>query len=116
MSAVRDAYDVVVVGASLVFEKENRPFSPHITIGRVKNDDAFLEDFEAIVSDIGLPDLAVPVDRNLRARAGVVTLPPSEAEWRLGNHGVRCYLWISDARFTRSLKGVGAAGLPVRRG
>jgi hypothetical protein len=60
--------------------------------------------------------VGVPVDRNLRARAGVVTLPASEAAWRLGDRGVRCYLWISDARFTRSLKGVGEAGLPARRG
>jgi hypothetical protein len=57
----------------------------------------------------------VPKDRNLRARAGVVVLPASEAEWRAGNRGVRCYLWINDAQFTRSAKGAGPAGLPVRR-
>lgn len=60
--------------------------------------------------------VGVPTDRNLRARAGVVTLPASESDWRVGNRGVRCYLWISDAKFTRSLKGAGNAGLPVRRG
>nr|MDT0662672.1 septum formation family protein [Micromonospora sp. DSM 115978] len=58
----------------------------------------------------------VPKDRNLRSRAGIVVVPPSEAEWRAGDHGVRCYLWLSSGAFTRSVEGVGPTGLPLRQG
>lgn len=57
----------------------------------------------------------VPQD-SVRFRTGIVALPGAAADWRAGNRGVRCYLWIADGRFTRSLKGIGAAGLPIRTG
>lgn len=50
----------------------------------------------------------------IRFRAGVVALPGGPDDWRSGNRGVRCYLWISDGRFTRSLKAAGDRGLPIR--
>lgn len=53
---------------------------------------------------------------SVRFRTGVVALPAAERDWRTGDRGVRCYLWISDGRFTRSLKGAGPSGLPVRTG
>lgn len=56
----------------------------------------------------------LPRDRNLRARTGVVTVPGSAADWAAGDRGVRCYLWVRDARFTRSLKDAGPSGLPLR--
>lgn len=58
----------------------------------------------------------VPNDRNLRSRSGVVTVPASPEDWRSGDRGVRCYLWVEGGRFTRSLKGVGPGGLPVQTG
>lgn len=81
------ASDVDDAAASLGFERESRTFRPHVTIGRIQSDDALLEDFEAIVSDIGLPDLATPVDRFHLMRsqlkpAGPVYTPVEE--WRLG--------------------------------
>ncbi|MGI5212975.1 septum formation family protein [Plantactinospora sp. CA-290183] len=53
---------------------------------------------------------------SVRFRTGVVALPGGPGDWRSGNRGVRCYLWISDGAFTRSLKGAGSSGLPVRTG
>lgn len=55
----------------------------------------------------------VPPDRNLRRRTGVVTVPAARDDWRAGDRGVRCYLWVDGGRFTRSLKGAGPSGLPI---
>ncbi|MEV6693291.1 septum formation family protein [Micromonospora sp. NPDC051196] len=57
----------------------------------------------------GLPD-----DSDLVFRSDLVVRPPSAGRWRVGDRGVRCYLWLSDRKVTGSLKGVGPAGLPVR--
>ncbi|MCG5460930.1 septum formation family protein [Micromonospora sp. MED01] len=56
----------------------------------------------------------VPDDATLRFRSGVVVRPPGAGRWRVGDRGVRCYLWLSDRTVTASLKGAGPAGLPVR--
>ncbi|MEU5937960.1 septum formation family protein [Micromonospora sp. NPDC047548] len=56
----------------------------------------------------------VPNDGNLRFRAGSIFYHPLAREWRDGNRGVQCFLWLSDRDLTRSLKGVGTRGLPVR--
>ncbi|MEH0828312.1 MULTISPECIES: septum formation family protein [unclassified Micromonospora] len=56
----------------------------------------------------------VPNDGNLRFRAGSIFYHPLEREWRDGNRGVQCFLWVGDRNLTRSLKGVGTRGLPVR--
>jgi hypothetical protein len=59
----------------------------------------------------------VEVPRNsIGFRTGIMALPGGPEDWQAGNRGVRCYLWISDGRFTRSLKGVGPSGLPMRTG
>ncbi|BCB80326.1 hypothetical protein GCM10022251_05120 [Phytohabitans flavus] len=57
---------------------------------------------------------AVPNDGNLKYRTGVVSLPGNEEEWNGGNRGVRCYLWLSDRKVNRSLKGAGINGLPIQ--
>lgn len=56
----------------------------------------------------------LPVDDDLRFRTDVVVRPPGPGRWKVGDRGVRCHLWLSDRTVTRSLKGVGPAGLPVR--
>ncbi|MER7891859.1 septum formation family protein [Micromonospora sp. NPDC094482] len=58
--------------------------------------------------------VGVPDDSDLRYRSGVVVRPPGAGRWRVGDRGVRCYLWLSDRTVTGSLKGAGPAGLPVR--
>lgn len=58
--------------------------------------------------------VGVPADGNLHARTGVVALPNGRGDWAAGNRGVRCYLWLSDGKLTKSLKGAGSAGLPIR--
>jgi hypothetical protein len=56
----------------------------------------------------------VPNDGNLKYRTGVVSLPGNEDEWKGGNRGVRCYLWLSERKVNRSLKGAGPNGLPIQ--
>ncbi|MEH0982756.1 septum formation family protein [Micromonospora sp. CPCC 205556] len=58
--------------------------------------------------------VGVPDDADLRFRSGVVVRPPGPGRWRVGDRGVRCYLWLSDRTVTASLKGAGPAGMPVR--
>ncbi|GAB3856241.1 hypothetical protein GCM10029963_52240 [Micromonospora andamanensis] len=57
----------------------------------------------------GLPD-----DDDLVFRTDVVVRPPSAGRWRVGDRGIRCYLWLSDRRVTGTLKGAGPGELPVR--
>ncbi|RIV31690.1 septum formation family protein [Micromonospora radicis] len=56
----------------------------------------------------------VPDDTDLAYRSDVVVRPPGAGRWRVGDRGVRCYLWLGDRKVTGSLKGVGPTGLPVR--
>lgn len=58
--------------------------------------------------------VGVPDDDDLRLRSGLVVRPPAAGRWRVGDRGIRCYLWLSDRTVTASLKGAGPAGLPVR--
>ncbi|MDQ7906959.1 septum formation family protein [Phytohabitans sp. ZYX-F-186] len=56
----------------------------------------------------------VPNDGNLKYRTGVVSLPANDDDWTNGNRGVRCYLWLSERKVNRSLKGAGPNGLPIQ--
>lgn len=56
----------------------------------------------------------VPSDGDLKYRTGVVSLPGNADEWASGNRGVRCYLWLSERKVNRSLKGAGTSGLPIQ--
>jgi hypothetical protein len=56
----------------------------------------------------------VPADADLQYRTGVVSLPGGEDVWTLGDHGVRCYLWLDGSAPTASLRGVGVDGLPIQ--
>ena len=62
-----------------------------------------------IATYVGVPD-----DADLQYRTGVVSLPGGEDVWALGDHGVRCYLWLEDSTLTSSLKGKGSTGLPIQ--
>jgi hypothetical protein len=64
---------------------------------------------KAVASYVKVPD-----DANLVFRTGTVAVPNLEDDWKNGNHGVRCYLYLNDAKLTKSMKGVGAKGLPIR--
>lgn len=55
----------------------------------------------------------VPDNSQLDFRAGTIYYQPYEEEWRNGNRGVQCFLWISDRNLTRSMKNAGTKGLPV---
>ncbi|MBO4208117.1 septum formation family protein [Micromonospora echinofusca] len=56
--------------------------------------------------------LSVPEAGDLDGRVEVVFRLPPEQEWGAGDRGVRCILWLPDHGLTRSLRGVGPAGLP----
>jgi len=63
---------------------------------------------ELIALYVGVPD-----DANQQYRTGVVSLPGGDDVWALGDHGVRCYLWVDGAALTSSLHGKGVKGLPI---
>lgn len=56
----------------------------------------------------------VPNDKDLQYRTGVISLPADEDVWRLGDNGLRCYLWLDGAALTASLKGKGGKSLPIQ--
>ncbi|MEU5907416.1 septum formation family protein [Micromonospora sp. NPDC047527] len=55
----------------------------------------------------------VPDNSQLDFRVGSIYYQPYEEEWKNGNRGVQCFLWISDRDLTRSMKNAGTKGLPV---
>jgi hypothetical protein len=62
-----------------------------------------------IASYVGVPD-----DADLQFRAGVISLPGGDDVWKLGDRGVRCYLWLDAATLKASLKGKGSKAMPVQ--
>ena len=62
-----------------------------------------------IASYVGVPD-----DQDLQYRTGVISLPGGDDVWALGDHEVRCYLWLDGAALAGSLKGKGVQSLPVQ--
>ncbi len=56
----------------------------------------------------------VPDNSDMQYRAGTIVYHPLEEEWKNGNRGVQCFLWLSNRALTRSVKGAGSKGLPVR--
>ena len=55
----------------------------------------------------------VPNNGDMQYRAGTIIYHPFEQEWRDGDRGVQCFLWVADRTLTRSVKGAGTKGLPV---
>lgn len=58
----------------------------------------------------------IPNDGDIRFRVGTIYYHPNEQDWRDGNRGVQCFLWVDDRDLTRSMKGAGTAGFPIRFG
>jgi hypothetical protein len=56
---------------------------------------------------------AVPDDSNVQYRVGYLGLPPTDASWKMGDRGVRCYLWLSDETLRGSYQGAGGKKLPI---
>lgn len=57
--------------------------------------------------------VGVPDDRFLKYRTGTSVQYPDRDDWEAGDHHVRCHIF-SDRTLTRSLKGTGNSGLPIR--
>lgn len=76
---------------------------------KLKNDDAMAAACRGVIAKyVGLAN-----DGNMKYRTGVIWDYPSESEWNAGDHGVRCWLWLSKKTVSRSLKGTGNSGLPI---
>ncbi|MFU8853962.1 septum formation family protein [Micromonospora sp. SL1-18] len=56
----------------------------------------------------------VPNNSDMRYRAGTIIYHPVAEQWNDGDRGVQCFLWLGNRTLTRSLKGAGSKGLPVR--
>jgi hypothetical protein len=56
----------------------------------------------------------LPIDSNLQYRSGWIASNPTETEWRRGERGVRCFLWVHDRTLTRSMQNAGPSGLPIQ--
>ena len=69
--------------------------------------------FRLEINEATLTYVGVPADANQQYRTGVVSLPGAADVWALGDHGVRCYLWVDGVTLTSSLEGKGAKGLPI---
>ncbi|HEU5111292.1 MAG TPA: septum formation family protein, partial [Micromonosporaceae bacterium] len=54
----------------------------------------------------------LPDDKELEFRTGTVVVPNLQDDWSAGNHGVRCYLYLKNGAFSKSLKGAGPKALP----
>lgn len=57
---------------------------------------------------------SVPDDSDVQFRSGWISYNPTQDEWRQGERGVRCFLWLNDEQLTHSLKDVGPAELPIK--
>ncbi|HEX5597467.1 MAG TPA: septum formation family protein [Micromonosporaceae bacterium] len=55
----------------------------------------------------------LPNNSDMKYRTGTIYYTPNEDEWKLGDRGVKCFLWRSDRKLTRSVKGAGSKTLPV---
>jgi hypothetical protein len=56
---------------------------------------------------------AVPDNNDMQYRTGTYLVYPSRAEWEAGDRWVRCFMWMDEKKFTRSIKGGGTRVLPV---
>jgi len=76
------------------------------------------EDAEDLVHDGCREKVAeyvdVPVDSDLVFRTGTIADWMSEEDWRAGDRGFRCYLWLPDRELTESLAGGGTEALPIQ--
>ncbi|MDG4801538.1 septum formation family protein [Micromonospora sp. WMMD980] len=55
----------------------------------------------------------VPNDGNMQYRAGTIIYHPFEQQWRDGDRGVQCFLWVSERTLSRSVRGAGGKALPI---
>lgn len=55
----------------------------------------------------------VPNDDEIKYRSGLIWIPAEEKEWKAGNRGVRCYLWMDDKDLKRSMRNAGPSALPA---
>lgn len=76
---------------------------------KLKNKEAMAAGCRGVIAKyVGLKN-----DSTMKYRTGAVWDYPSETDWNAGDHGVRCWLWLSKKTVTKSLKGAGSKGLPI---
>lgn len=83
----RVAEDIDEVSSELGFTRERRRFRAHITLGRIRGRNELLADFEAVVADLDLPTVKVPIERVQLMRSVLGPDGPQYSvvdEWPLG--------------------------------
>lgn len=83
----RIAEDIDEVSTELGFTPERRRFRAHITLGRLRGRNEPPEDFEAVVTDLSLPKVELPIDRVQLMRSELGPEGPNYSvvdEWFLG--------------------------------
>jgi hypothetical protein len=81
---------------------------PYPKTDKARDDLAFAGCRGVVARYTGVPD-----DANFFFRMGLIVTPYSEEEWRQGNRGIRCHLWLSRT-VSKSMKGAGPGALPAR--
>jgi hypothetical protein len=88
-------------------------FDPGLTWDQLQNSDATIKGVHAKCRSVIAAYVGVPDDGNMKYRTGTSLQYPGQTDWESGDHHVRCYIW-PDKVLTRSLKGTGTGGLPIR--
>ncbi|WP_250007804.1 septum formation family protein [Actinoplanes sp. M2I2] len=55
----------------------------------------------------------LPADSSVRHRVGWLGFPPDDASWQLGDHAIRCFLWLNGEPMTGSYKKAGTRKLKI---
>ncbi|MGK5677767.1 septum formation family protein [Actinoplanes sp. URMC 104] len=63
----------------------------------------------AIARFAGIPD-----DDTIASRAGWLSIPPDPGSWKLGERGVRCFLWLDGEQMTGSYRNAGTRKLKIQ--
>ncbi|MEV4536908.1 septum formation family protein [Asanoa sp. NPDC049518] len=58
----------------------------------------------------------MPYEPGFAARTGYIPVMAAKDAWKLGDRGVRCFIWIRFRPLTASMKGVGEKGFPANVG
>jgi hypothetical protein len=55
----------------------------------------------------------IPDDADIESRVGWLGFPPDDTSWQLGDHAVRCFLWLNGEKMTGSYRNAGTAKLKI---
>jgi hypothetical protein len=56
---------------------------------------------------------AIPNNNDIESRVGWLGFPPDDTAWGLGDHSVRCFLWLNGEKMTGSYRNAGTGKLKI---